>query len=156
MNEIIFRQSFRKDQVLVFFLVAVVSLFSINIADGLIYSLIFISHISKKQYVYFSTLFFSSLFLDICSFSPIGITFFSITVFYAFLFKFRAIFVKVKMNAVYLLASLCCGQSLLFVLTSVIGYNFQTSYHLIQIIFAMLFYILYYVRTLVQQENSCA
>jgi len=134
---------FKNSQGLIFAIFVVVACISANLAYGLIYGLVFICVVVRKQYVYPVTVFLTSLFLDMCSFSFVGITALPLLVFYLLVDKYKTFLQNFKISMASLLAFLCACKFVSFVLVSMLGYSFDVVSHLKQVVAAVWIYVVY-------------
>jgi hypothetical protein len=140
--------------VLTFAFFAIISLFSVNFAHGLIYCLVFASAISRKKYVKQLDVFLASMFVDVYSHAFVGITFVSVVLFFLVARKYRMAFRNFQISIGYLFVALCFCKLLTFLAVSLLGYNFDIRSNFMQILWALLIYTIYYFKMIAREDSS--
>jgi hypothetical protein len=127
-------------QIAIFIFFVAISLISVNFAVGLIYCLVFVSGVFRKEYAHRFIVFFIALFLDLRLFAPAGITPVLIAVLYALSRKFKISLQNFGINVAYLFASLCLCKLVLFALVKLMGYHFDMFSNMMQVFWTLWIY----------------
>ena len=133
-----------------------IAFFSINFANGLAYSAIFISNLSRKKYIDLLTIFLVSVFWDIYSFAFIGINQITMVIFYILSSRYRPAFPNFKINTGYLFLFLCYAKLLSLIIINFLGYSYDTHSNVMQIFWSLLVYWTYYFSRIIRDGVSDA